>query len=254
MTQGTLQGKQAIARLVELDRLRVWSVVITIFGDAVVDRGGVVASSTLAAVISEMGIKPEAFRVAMSRLTKDGWVERSKQGRLSFYKLSQKGIAVFGPATKRIYAKEAGSAEGWRFVVVRGAIKDLPEGSIILSGRAYLTQSKEYIADGLVMSGTFDALPNWAKVRIGPKNISHGYRELFSVLRNVSTECETPLEAAALHCLIVHQWRRLVLRHGDLPQSFFPSDWRGEACRALVQQLLANLAPAANVWFASEMP
>lgn len=254
MAQGTLQSKQAIARLVELDRLRVWSVVITIFGDSVVDRGGVVASSTLAAVISEMGIKPEAFRVAMSRLTKDGWVERSKQGRSSFYQLSAKGSAVFGPATKRIYAKEAGSADYWRLVVVQGAIENAPADAVVLGGRVYLTQSKKGVVDGLVMSGIVDVLPDWAKMRIGPKKINEGYCELLSVLRKVSTKGATSLEAAALRCLIVHQWRRLVLRHGDLPRSFFPSDWQGEACRALVQKLLAELAPAANTWFTSEIP
>lgn len=253
MTQRTLQSKQAIARLVELDRLRVWSVVITIFGDAVVDRGGVVASSTLAAVISEMGIKPEAFRVAMSRLTKDGWVERSKQGRLSFYQLSQKGAAVFGPASDRIYAKSAGSADGWRLVVVQGAIEDAPEDAVVLGGRTYLTRSTEEIADGLVMSGSIDVLPDWVKARIGPEDINDGYRDLYAVLQDVVVDGAAPLEVATLRCLIVHQWRRLVLRHGDLPSSFFPKEWQGEACRSLVQQLLADLAPAANAWFDSEI-
>ena len=253
MTQGTLQSKQAIARLVELDRLRVWSVVITIFGDAVVERGGVVASSTLAALIAEMGIKTEAFRVAMSRLTKDGWVERTKQGRLSFYQLSQKGAAVFGPATERIYAKAAGTAEGWRLVVVKGAVEDAPEDAVVLGGRAYLTQSVEEVGDAVVMSGTIETLPDWAKTRIGPKEVGDGYLDLLAVLQDISAEGATPLEAATLRCLIVHQWRRLVLRHGDLPLSFFPADWRGEDCRALVHHLLADLAPAADAWFDSEI-
>lgn len=253
MTQGTLQSKQAITRLVELDRLRVWSVVITIFGDAVMDRGGVVASTTLAAVISEMGIKPEAFRVAMSRLTKDGWVERTKQGRLSFYQLSKKGADVFDPATKRIYAKQAGSAQGWRLVVVQGAIEDAPEDAVVLGGRAYLTQSKDDALDGLVMSGRIEALPEWAKARIGPAEIGDGYKDLLAVLQDVSVHGATPLESAVLRCLIVHQWRRLVLRHGDLPLTFFPKDWQGEACRARVHQLLADLAPTANAWFDSEI-
>lgn len=254
MTQGTLQSKQAIDRLVALDRLRVWSVVITIFGDAVVARGGVVASTTLAALIAQMGIKPEAFRVAMSRLVKDGWVERSKQGRLSFYQLSQKGAAVFGPATTRIYATEAGSAAGWRLVVVQGSIEDAPEDAVVLGGRAYLTRSVEEGIDGVVMSGTVEVLPDWAKARIGPEDIGAGYRDLLTVLEGVSARGASPLEAAALRILIVHQWRRLVLRHGDLPLSFFPDDWRGEDCRALVHHLLADLAPAADAWFDSEIP
>lgn len=253
MTQGALQSKQAIARLVELDRIRVWSVVITVFGDAVVDRGGVVASSTLAALTSEMGVKPEAFRVAMSRLVKDGWVERTKQGRLSFYQLSEKGAFVFGPATQRIYASDAGSAQGWRLVLMPSAVEDAPNDAISLGGRAYLTKSTEDVADGLVMSGSIEALPDWAKDRIGPAELCAGYRDLHGVLSEVSAHGASPLEAAVLRSLIVHQWRRLVLRHGDLPASFFPDDWQGEACRAIVHQLLADLAPAADAWFDSEI-
>lgn len=253
MTQGTFQSKQAIALLVELDRIRVWSVVITIFGDAVVDRGGIVASTTLAALIGEMGIKPEAFRVAMSRLTKDGWVERTKRGRLSFYQLSSKGAAVFGPAAKRIYAKAPGSADGWRLVVLQNAVEDAPEDAITLGGRTYLTQKLEDVADGLVVSGPIEAVPDWTKNRIGTPEVASGYAELHRVLQNLSVKDAAPMEAAALRVLIVHQWRRLVLRHADLPMSFFPDDWQGEACRALVRQLLADLAPAANAWFDTEI-
>jgi phenylacetic acid degradation operon negative regulatory protein len=253
MTQGILQSKQAITRLVEFDRLRVWSVVVTIFGDAVVDRGGVVASSTLATLVSEMGVKPEAFRVAMSRLTKDGWIERTKKGRLSYYQLSQKGSVIFGQATQRIYAKSPGPKEGWRLVVMPSAVEDAPSDAITLGGRTYLTRAKEDVADGLVMSGLIEAIPDWAKDRIGPKEIRDKYRDLYVVLSEISVQGSTPLEAAVLRSLIVHQWRRLVLRHADLPLSFFPTDWQGEVCRTIVHQLLADLAPAANAWFDTEI-
>ncbi len=254
MTQGTFQSKQAIAQLVELDRIRVWSVVITIFGDAVVDRGGTVASTTLAALIGEMGIKPEAFRVAMSRLTKDGWVVRSRRGRLSFYQLSAKGVSVFGPATKRIYAPSPGSADGWRLVVLQNAADDAPEDAVALGGRTYLTKRRDHVADGLVVSGPFVTVPDWTKDRIGTPEVARGYTELRAVLQGLSVAHATPMEAAALRVLIVHQWRRLVLRHADLPLSFFPDAWQGETCRALVRQLLADLAPAANAWFDTEIP
>ena len=253
MTQGTLQSKQAIRQLVELSRIRVWSVVITIFGDAVVQRGGVVASSTLAILTAEMGVKPEAFRVAMSRLTKDGLIERTKKGRLSFYQLTQKSASDFEPATKRIYAKNAGSSDGWRVIVMQNAIEDVSSDAISLGGRTYLTKAQKAVPDGFVMSGQFENIPDWVKARIGAQDVLQGYRDLFGVLQDISPRNLSPLDAAVLRLLIVHQWRRLVLRHGDLPLSFFPTGWRGEDCRAIVHQLLADLAPAADDWFNTEI-
>ena len=253
MTQGTLQSKQAIRQLVELSRIRVWSVVITIFGDAVVQRGGVVASSTLATLIAEMGVKPEAFRVAMSRLVKDGWIERSKKGRLSFYQLSKKGAAVFGPATQRIYAKEAGSSEGWRLVIMQNAVEDVPIDAITLGGRSYLTQAQEDVSDGFVVSGPFENVPDWVKNRVGTQDVYQGYCDLFALLKETSPRNLAPLDAAVLRLLIVHQWRRLLLRHADLPLGFFPKGWQGEDCRTIVHQLLADLAPAADDWFDTEI-
>ncbi len=253
MTQGAHQSKQAIDQLVGLGRIRVWSVVITVFGDAVVPRGGVVASTSLAALSAEMGVKPEAFRVAMSRLTKDGWLQRSKKGRLSFFQLSEKGKAVFGPATTRIYAPYHGSADGWKLAVLPSSVDGAPDGAIALGGRSYLTPKDVGFEDALSVSGEFDVVPNWVKDRIGSTDLVQAYGDLYSTLSALDVTGSSPLSAAVLRTLIVHQWRRLVLRHADLPPEFFPEGWRGEDCRTIVHQLLADLAPAADAWFDSEI-
>ena len=57
-----------------------------------------------------------------------------------------------------------------------------------------------------------------------------------------------PLEAAAIRTLVVHQWRRLLLRHEDWPVEVLPEGWQGEVCRGLVHDTLRALDPAANTW------
>ena len=82
---------------------RTGSIVITVFGDAIVPRGGSVWLGTLLAFFEMLDIEGGVVRTAMSRLATDGWLERSKVGRNSFYRLARKGRQTFDAATRHIY-------------------------------------------------------------------------------------------------------------------------------------------------------
>ncbi|MDB5558327.1 MAG: Phenylacetic acid degradation operon negative regulatory protein PaaX, partial [Enterovirga sp.] len=82
---------------------RIWSLVITVYGDAIVPRGGSVWLGTLTRFFAALGIGEGAVRTAMSRLAADGWLVRSRAGRNSFYSLADKGRDTFAAATEHIY-------------------------------------------------------------------------------------------------------------------------------------------------------
>ena len=82
---------------------RTGSIVITVFGDAIVPRGGSVWLGTLLEFFRRLDIDSGVVRTAMSRLAADGWIERSKVGRNSFYRLVKKGRQTFDVATAHIY-------------------------------------------------------------------------------------------------------------------------------------------------------
>ena len=86
---------------------RTGSIVITVFGDAIVPRGGSVWLGTLLEFFEQLDIDASVVRTAMSRLTADGWFERNKVGRNSFYRLVQSGRQTFDIATKHIYGPPA---------------------------------------------------------------------------------------------------------------------------------------------------
>src|SRR6201994_1377482 len=97
---------QPLARIIDQlkrEPSRTGSIIITMFGDAVVPRGGSVALVTLLEFCATIDIDATVVRTAMSRLTADGWFERSKIGRNSFYRLVQKGRLTFDIATRHIY-------------------------------------------------------------------------------------------------------------------------------------------------------
>src|ERR1700751_4163040 len=76
---------------------------IPVFGDAIVPRGGSVWLGTLLAFFKSIDIDGGVVRTAMSRLAADGWLERSKVGRNSFYRLTRKGRESFYTGTKNIF-------------------------------------------------------------------------------------------------------------------------------------------------------
>src|SRR2546430_4595260 len=106
---------QPLARIVEQlkrEPSRTGSIVITVFGDAIVPRGGSVWLGTLLQFFEQLDIDASVVRTAMSRLTADGWFERNKVGRNSFYRLVQSGRQTFDIATKHIYGPPASDWTG----------------------------------------------------------------------------------------------------------------------------------------------
>jgi phenylacetic acid degradation operon negative regulatory protein len=259
----TTDADRRIAALAALAPLRVWSAIITIFGDSVRVRGGTVAATTLAAIAERLDIRPEALRVALHRLVRDGWVTRTRQGRHAFYSLSAEGVAKFEPATRRIYAAGPAETGPWRLAVLpadaaresaeaaaRGAgFHPVAPGVLLGPAGAGAAPDGAFVVEG----APGRPLPGWLTAGFGPPDLARDYARLaaeLDALRDwlAGGATPAPLDAVALRTLVIHQWRRLLLRHPDLPAEFFPEGWPGERCRARVLELHAALSPAADDW------
>ena len=93
------------------ERPRVWSFIVTIFGDLAREDSHYISSRTLNRLTAQIGVKPEATRVALHRLRKEDWLESTKFGRESHYRLTENGRALSREAAPRIYG--AASDEAW---------------------------------------------------------------------------------------------------------------------------------------------
>src|SRR5262245_19998960 len=83
--------------------IRAGSLIVTLYGDAIAPRGGSLWLCSLNELMGLFGIEPGLVRTAMSRLVGEGWFERTRRGRNSFYRLSARGAAEFAEAGRRIY-------------------------------------------------------------------------------------------------------------------------------------------------------
>ena len=243
-------------------RLRVWSLVITIFGDSIQPRGGRVSAARLQEILGRLGIEAGALRTAMSRLVKEGWVERERDGRLSFYRLSPKGVAEFEPATRRIYSDGSAAAEAWVLALVPNRA-DL-SGGIAMPGGARLWPSGEAPAESVlaqagavVLRGALDPLPLAAMRNLAGPGAEADYARLmadFAPLGRGRIEAMAPLDALAARTLLIHRWRRLVLRCPDLPATLVPADWPARQARALVADLYGRLVAVSDPWLDAALP
>ena len=267
-TQSAAASLEAlIARLHGRGRLRVWSLVVTIFGDMIVPRGGKVALTLLQEMTSRIGVEPGALRTAMSRLAADGWVVREREGRNSFYRLDEGGRHAFDLATRRIYAGGPPAWNGsWTVLISPCEVRegDAQEaaafGFVRVSGRAFLrpeTQGAPAIAnsfsDMLVVHGTGAEHPE-AILSFWPSGETAAtYRAFMGVFAPLSAALDRGdrlggLDAIAARALLIHDWRRIVLRDPGLPAELLPSDWPGEEARALTRRIYAALEGPSEAW------
>lgn len=255
-----------IDRLHNRGRLRVWSLVVTIFGDAIVPRGGKVPLTVLQEIMARLRIEPGALRTALFRLAKDGWVIREKDGRNSFYRLAGGGSHAFDLATRRIYAAGPPEWDGrWTVALAHpGATGDegaslKAAGFLRVAAGVYLrpetagaAAAEQELAGMLVIHGESaehsEALPSlWPSEEIG--KAYHAFDAAFRPLANaLGGATLAPLDAMAARTLLIHDWRRIVLRDPGLPEALWPQDWPGERARATAREIYRKLAVPSERW------
>ncbi len=240
--------KSLIADLVGADAPRVWSLLVTVFGDLAQTGDMDVSSGVLNAIAAQVGLKPEATRVALHRLRKDGWIEGRRVGRRSSYTLTDWGRSQSAAASPLIYRTEPLGEDAWLVLHDPTQTSDTAtQGGVWINNHVALVPHKPARDDVFsVQIHPGDALPDWIRVKFCPASLSSAAETLHHTLRTVKADVTlvgplTPLQVAVLRVLIVHAWRRIILRTPKLPDHVFPSDWKGSACRVLVADVLEQL-------------
>ena len=232
---------------------RTWSIIVTLYGDAIMPRGGQVWLGAITAFCQGMGIGEGVVRTAMSRLAADGWVERNRVGRNSFYALAERGRAVFGQAAARIYHPKAPSWSG-RFLALLTSENLTHAGFGSPSAGFWIApEGTKTPPDALCFALEGDPETHRALAARAWKleETAQGYRRFldrFTPLRTAQAEKLSDLEAMIARVLLIHDYRRIILRDPLLPFPILPLDWPGEAARALCADLYPRLLPGSERW------
>jgi phenylacetic acid degradation operon negative regulatory protein len=245
--------------------IRAGSLIVTLFGDAIVPRGGHLALSSLLEIMRAFRVSETLVRTAMSRLVAEGLFERRKIGRNTFYSLSASGQQAFAEAARKIYGAPPGQWNGrFDLVLLEGSAAERADARAHWQGRGYGVLTPDLVlgvAGGkpeaaLHLSaeaadvGTARALTT----RAWPvEDLATRYRhfnDMFAGTRDALAGRSAPddLTSLVVRILLIHEYRRIVLRDPLLPPPLLPEGWSGRAAHDLCAAIYAAVADPADRW------
>lgn len=264
----------SIVRLIEdlwsENRIKVWSMVITIFGDCIVPRGGRVTLSSIQLITDKLGIEANALRTALSRLNRDGWLDRQRHGRQTSYALAGEGKVQFSLATKRIYAVGPLDWNGEFQIIIdrseNAQARKKARQNLLNDGFGSLAHGvfiRPY--HSVESQGSFASFPGFTGQLMSHVNarevtalawptleLQKSYEQLIRrfepFLTKSATEPFGPLNAIVLRVLLIHEWRKIILKDVDLPAEFRPENWNGEVARKMTSVLYLDLIPESETF------
>ncbi len=237
-------------QLLDCGQLKVWSMVVTIFGDFSETRRVRISGRVLDLLVGRLGITNQALRVALHRLRRDGWIEAEKEGRTSNYFLTEQGWSMTRAVRPIIYADAVDRSQPvWLAIappqLSAAEIADaLPDDAVTVSNRtAILAGSPDPLGpDWLIADFSATELPGWVQGQLCDDDLQAAYELLARQVRALDLPPgDELLDRTVLRLLALHQWRRLRLRHGPLPDLLLPPDWSGAQARQAVLEVLSAL-------------
>jgi len=252
---------------------RAGSLIVTIFGDSLLPRGGAIALGSLIEVAAPFGLNERLVRTATARLAQDGWLAARRVGKRSEYRLTEDGREQFAEATLRIYGPAGANWSGrWTLVV----LPSLPTAQRQRLRRELAWQGYGELSSGVFAhplprtlgagggrhaefpTGTllFDAdlaAPATDTLLIEKgwdlKELAQRYRAFvrrFERVLGALGEPPEPETGFVLRTLLIHEYRRLHLRDPLLPERLLPPDWPGTRAALLCRALYAAVFAASE--------
>jgi phenylacetic acid degradation operon negative regulatory protein len=272
-----------VARFRRQRPLRGGSLLVTIFGDAIAPRGGVIALGSLIELASPFGITDRHVRTAIGRLANEQWVSSQRSGRVSFYRLTSHGRARFAEATQRIYGAVPAEWNGeWTLVIfprsMRASRDDLRDeltwlgfGQLTSGVFAHPTHGEETVRARIaelesagevivIQRAVVTHASNEQLVATGWDlgELARRYRrfvDMFAPLDDALTRTARAAGETAfvLRTLLVHEYRRIHLRDPQLPASLLPRQWPGTDAHSLCRNLYAKVFAASEEFLSARV-
>lgn len=253
--------------------IRASSFIVTVYGDAIVPRGGVVWLGNIIDACAAAGISETLVRTAVSRLVAEGRLNGRRVGRRSYYALTPDTRREFDHAAHRIYTAPTPPAAvtTWTLIqcvhpAAQEAVRRLltPIGFAPAGGNLFIRP--EAAPDALAaldVAGLHDACVCFINAAAEPRElplkrlvadawnlrqIAESYHTFFlrfaplrdALLKQGAAQL-SPTQALALRLILVHIFRRIALRDPRLPMALLPPGIDGTDARAVFADLYTLL-------------
>ena len=255
-----------IARELAAAPPRAPSLVITVWGDSIAPHGGAVMLPGLIRLLEPFGVNERLTRTSVFRLARERWLSARRMGRRSLYRLTTSGARRFEQAYRRIYAPPADVwDDDWELVIAGGlparrrlALRDelhwdgfgvLAPGVYARPAQAGNAVSASLAAQGArvivlrardggnPVGGTLAAsVPHaWdlAGIATGYRKFLRRFGGVIELFRRAPGGNNDPEQCFIVRTLLIHEYRRVLLRDPRLPAALLPLDWPGAAAFGL---------------------
>lgn len=262
------------------------TLLVTVFGDTVVPHGGEVWIGSLLRLVEPLGISERLARTSLHRLVGEGLLVTRRHGRRSFYSVAPSARNDFREAERRIYHSRRGDPWDGRWTVVvetngvaapaRAAMRQhlawLGFGSLGppvhvcpldrtqelgqllpvlgLAGQVAVFRGRVPSSIGLTdrdlvqaMSGDLDGL------ELAWRAFLRRFRPLADAVAGDRAAVDGQT-AFLTRTLLVHAYRRIVLREPELPGELWPPAWLGETAYGVAARCYQALAAGADAHLA----
>ncbi|WP_203468238.1 phenylacetic acid degradation operon negative regulatory protein PaaX [Dechloromonas sp. TW-R-39-2] len=266
-------------------RVQAGSLIISVFGDAVLPRGGRIWLGSLIRLLEPLELNERLIRTSVFRLAKEEWLRTETVGRRADYVLTNSGRRRFEEASRHIYAAHAPLWDRrWRLILAVGDFDPKErerlrralfwQGFGVLGADCFVHPSADLTAafDALVAEGLSDLLDRlmpllaadsrsglsandadlvrraWNLDELGTAyaGFVSTYLPILAELRRDRQVEVDPEDAFLLRTLLIHDYRRLLLRDPELPDVLLTADWPGQKARLLCKELYRRLALASE--------
>jgi phenylacetic acid degradation operon negative regulatory protein len=268
-------------------RIAAGSLIVTVFGDAVLPRGGAVWLGSLIALMQTLGLNERLVRTSVFRLVKDEWLQTETQGRRANYHLTATGQRRFEDASRHIYAAQAPAWDHqWRMVMLVGEMdtrkREALRRALRWQGFGELSPSN-FVHPGADLQESLNALRSEGLAEFLPKLLplmarnplsgpsandsalvqnawnlellAQDYSDFLSSYAPLLTELDDLDGEAAFvaRTLMIHDFRRILLRDPELPAELLPTKWPGQQARDLCRFLYRGLLGASEAYLDQQL-
>lgn len=254
------------------------ALVFTFFCDVVTQHGGEIWLGSIIRALAPLGINDRLTRTSVFRLVQDGWLESRKQGRRSYYRLTRTGQNYYERAASRIYTSKQPEWDGnWTLLFTsmvpekkRDALKrglswlgygQLAAGVYALPCNQAQTldelladlELKNTIVQMQAQTNDTESLKELVLSRWNLGDLQSLYKEFISHYLNArkALQDQKPPDGQSmllLRILLIHEYRRILLRDPELPAEMLPENWEGHIARILVGEIYRELVLPTTDW------
>ncbi|MDB0153839.1 phenylacetic acid degradation operon negative regulatory protein PaaX, partial [Acinetobacter baumannii] len=278
---------QIIDSVVKNETLSGTSLISTIFGDSVLHRGGNISLASLIQLLELFGFNDRAVRTSVFRLVKNDWLCSDKIGRTSFYRITDSSRSTYLQAEQRIYNDQMkewdhywdlilmSSLDTENKALLKKELEWLGFANISTNLMAYpgcnrielqrllvdLNMSEQVVvfkAETLqLFNNSVDTIGRMLRTNWPIDELRQRYLQFLDIFREIGVllmqenEQLEPVQAFQIRTLLIHYYRRILLKDPALPLELLPTDWPAISARTLSMNIYKKVFEPADEYFLS---